>query len=96
MLYIPPESLNVIIISSKILSIGNILLLTGLLYMYWRSYKGMKSKYTLGLLFFGSFFLFQTIALAVAVFFVRWFVTAFFVALLEFIALAILLKISWE
>ncbi len=93
---ISPEFLNVIIISSKILGIGNIFLLTGLLYIYWRSYKEMKSKYTSGLLFFASFFLFQTIALVVALFSIKWFVTEFFIVLLEFIALSILLKISWE
>jgi hypothetical protein len=93
---ISPEFLNVIIFSSKLLGIGNVFLLTGLLYIYWRSYKEMKSKYTMGLLFFASFFLFQTIALLVALFFVRWFVTEFFIVLLEFIALSILLKISWE
>lgn len=93
---ISPEFLNVIIIFSKILGIGNIFLLTGLLYIYWRSYKEMKSKYTSGLLFFASFFLFQTIALVVALFSIKWFVTEFFIVLLEFIALSILLKISWE
>ena len=96
MLYISPEFLNVIIISTKLLGIGNIFLLTGLLYIYWRSYKGMKSKYTLGLVFFASFFLFQTIALAAALLFITWFITAFFMVLLEFIGLSILLKISWE
>lgn len=93
---ISPEFLNVIIIFSKILGIGNIFLLTGLLYIYWRSYKEMESKYTSGLLFFASFFLFQTIALVVALFSIKWFVTEFFIVLLEFIALSILLKISWE
>ncbi len=96
MLYMSTEFLSIIIIISKILSIGNIFLLTGLLYLYWRSYQGMKSKYTLGLVFFASFFLFQTIALAVALFLVKWFVTEFFIVLLEFVGLSILLKISWE
>lgn len=96
MLYIPPEFVNILVIVSKILGIGNIFLLTGLLSLYWRSYKGMKSKYTLGLVFFASFFLLQTIALVIALFFIKWFVTAFFIVLLEFIALSILLKISWE
>jgi hypothetical protein len=96
MLHIPPEFINILIIVSKILGIGNIFLLTGLLSLYWRSYRGMKSKYTLGLVFFASFFLLQTIALVIALFFIKWFVTAFFIVLLEFIALSILLKISWE
>ena len=96
MLYIPSYLLNLIIISTKILGIGNILLLTGLLHMYWKSYKGMKSKYTLGLLFFASFFLLQTIALATSLFIIKWFITEFFIVFLEFIGLSILLKISWE
>jgi hypothetical protein len=96
MLYIPSEFINILVIVSKILGIGNIFLLTGLLSLYWRSYQGMKSKYTLGLVFFASFFLLQTIALVIALFFIKWFVTAFFIVLLEFIALSILLKISWE
>jgi len=96
MLHIPPEFINILIIVSKILGIGNIFLLTGLLSLYWRSYRGMKSKYTLGLVFFASIFLLQTIALVIALFFIKWFVTAFFIVLLEFIALSILLKISWE
>jgi len=96
MLYIPPEFINILVIVSKILGIGNIFLLTGLLSLYWRSYRGMKSKYTLGLVFFASFFLLQTIALVIALFFIKWFATEFFIVLLEFIALSILLKISWE
>lgn len=102
MLYSSPELLKfIIIILGKLLGIGNILLLIGLLYVYWESYKEMKSKYSVGLLFFASFFLLQTVALTVT-FFIRTFdasfgaLPLFTIVSLEFIALSILLKITWE
>ncbi len=41
---------------SLALSYANILLLLGLLYIYWGSYKELKSRYTTGLLFFAPVF----------------------------------------
>lgn len=48
------------------LSIGivNVSLLGGLIYAYWKTYKEVKSEFTVGLIFFASFLLIQNIASA--------------------------------
>ena len=46
---------------SFVLHIINILLILGLLYIYIQNYLKMKSKYTIGLMIFASFFLIQSL-----------------------------------
>lgn len=81
---------------------GNIILLSMLLMIYSRSYKQMKSKFTAGLIFFASFLLLQNLVSLGSMFIVREFrgmgagPPFFLMGLLEFIGLAILLKITWE
>jgi len=41
--------------------IVNVSLLLGLLYAYWKTYKELKSGFTIGLLYFASFLLLQNI-----------------------------------
>jgi len=91
--------------------IVNICLLFGLLSIYWGSYKKIKSEFTIGLIFFASVFLIKSIIFVIAaIFFVT--VGAhdfsgssegggmpgglFLVNIIECVALAILLKITWK
>jgi len=41
--------------------IANVCLLLGLLHAYWKTYKEIKSEFTIGLLYFSSFLLLQNI-----------------------------------
>jgi hypothetical protein len=41
--------------------IVNVFLLLGLLHAYWKTYKEVKSEFTIGLLYFASFLLLQNI-----------------------------------
>ena len=43
------------------IGIANVCLLLGLLYLYWDTYRQVKSKFTIGLLYFSTFLLFQNI-----------------------------------
>ena len=93
---------NFIVDASLAFGLANIILLVGLIYVYWGSYKEIKSGYTVGLLFFASIFLIQTVVLTAVIAFIvghleNWFgfLGIFTVVFLEFIALSILLKISW-
>jgi hypothetical protein len=43
------------------LGITNVILLIGLLQAYWKTYKELKSGFTIGLLYFASFLLLQNI-----------------------------------
>jgi hypothetical protein len=58
---------NALIIIYVALAAGmaNICLLLGLLYAYWKTYKEVKSEFTIGLLFFASFLLLQNIFSAI-------------------------------
>ena len=44
-----------------VLHIINVILILGLLYIYIQNYLKMKSKYTIGLMIFASFFLIQSL-----------------------------------
>lgn len=90
-----------IVISSIFLGIGTIALLLALLYIYWGSFKEIRSEYTIGLLFFASTLLLQNILLTASYFASpvnHWFegIPGLSIVLLEFIGLFILLKVSWE
>jgi hypothetical protein len=90
--------------------IVNICLLLGLLYVYWGSYKQVKSKFAIGLLFFASTFLLKSILFVtfLSIFVLGGFQDIpdgkgnggpfgfFLLNIIECIALAILFKITWE
>lgn len=60
-----PSTLLVIYISVAV-GIANVILLIGLLYAYWKTYRQIRSKFTIGLLYFASFLLLQNIATTIA------------------------------
>jgi nitric oxide reductase large subunit len=85
----------------------NICLLLGLLYSYWKTYKELESKFTVGLIFFASFLLFQnllaSIFIAIQLILPSNFngselgkpvLPLFFINLIQLVALSILLKIT--
>jgi len=88
--------------ASALVNIANICLLIALLYVYGRSYRRLKSKFTLGLLLFAFLLLLQNI------FFLMFFllqsgfrgpgmgIPLLTINTTQFIALLILLKITWE
>ncbi|MCK9152081.1 hypothetical protein [Methanobacterium alcaliphilum] len=102
MLFGSPDLItDLIVISTVFLGIGTIILLLILLYIYWGSFKEIRSEYTIGLLFFASTLLLQNILLTASYFassLNHWFegIPGFSIVVLEFIGLFILLKISWE
>lgn len=99
-----------IIYTALAIEIVILCLLLGLLYVYWGSYKKVKSKFTIGLIFFTSTFLLKSILLiAIIIAFIMFpfpnvadghdgppIALVFLVNIIECIALAILLKISWK
>lgn len=106
-----PSTIILIIISVAV-GTANVILLIGLLYAYWKTYKQVRSKFTIGLLYFASFLLLQNIAitLAAAVPLVlplvpyhipdydlgRPHIALFFINLIQLVALSILYKITKE
>ncbi len=102
--------LNRIIISTSIIvGIANIGILSGLLYFYWNSYKQLKSKFTIGLLYFALILLIQNILaiIALAVFLLlgieiheiggaEIYSILLLVTLAQLVALIILFKITWD
>jgi hypothetical protein len=100
---------RIILFAAIIIGIVNIGLLSGLLYFYWNSYKQLKSKFTIGLLYFALILLIQNIltiiALAVFSFLgieihelggTEIYSILLLVTLAQLIALSILFKITWE
>lgn len=95
-----------IAIGAGIINIG---LLTGLIYFYWGSYHQLKSKFTVGLLYFAAILLVQNIlvTLALVVLLIlgkelnqfegtEHYSILLLVNLAQLTALAILSKITWE
>lgn len=85
---------------AAIIGIGCICLLSVLLYIYWQNYREIKSKFNLGFLFFAVFLLFQSIFLTLSILFHGGFARGTGVLLIInnaalFIALSILLKVTW-
>jgi len=78
------------------------ILLTGLLYVYYKSLKKIKSKFTIGLFVFALLFLVQNIVslyfyLTMMDYYVPQVeIHVFIFTLLQAIAFLILLKITWE
>ncbi|MBI5680971.1 MAG: hypothetical protein HZC47_08765 [Methanobacterium sp.] len=107
-----PHGLDIIgigTILAIIIGIANICLLIALLYVYLKSYKQLKSKFTMGLLVFASLLLLQNVVstlFLVLNMFVGPGSHSFEIGRQEFplssiniiqlIALSILLKITWE
>ena len=81
------------------IEIANIGLLSGLLYLYIKSYRQIKIGFTAGLMLFASVLLIRSI-LAIALLIIDSDALtgkqALIGGLIEFIALAILLKITWD
>ncbi len=48
------------------MGLANVLLLLGLLNSYWKTYKEIKSQFTIGLLYFATFLLIQNILVTIA------------------------------
>jgi hypothetical protein len=91
--------LTVIKIAAIGIEIANIGLLSGLLYLYIKSYRQIKIGFTVGLILFASVLLIRSI-LAIALLIIDSDVLigkqALLGGIIEFIALAILLKITWD
>ena len=100
---------RIIITAAIIIGIANIGVLSGLLYFYWNSYKQLKSKFTIGLLYFALILLVQNIlaiiALAVFLFLgieiheiggAEIYSILLLVTVAQLIALIILFKITWD
>ncbi len=85
-----------------LISLGNILLLLLLLYVYWGNYRKIKSNFTLGLMMFAGLLLLQNILFSSFLLFHQAFRVAaiglplFILNITEFLALAILLTITWK
>jgi len=85
-----------------ILTAISALLLLGLLYVYYKNLKAAKSKFTIGLFVFALLFLINNIvSLYFYITMKDYYVPAvelqvFILALLQTIAFAVLLKITWE
>jgi hypothetical protein len=85
---------------AAVIGIGCICLLSVLLYIYWQNYREIKSKFNLGFLFFAVFLLFQSLFLTLSILFHGGFASGTGVLLIInnlalFIALSILLKVTW-
>ena len=80
----------------------SILLLFGLLYVYYKNLKNIKSKFTVGLFIFASLFLLQNIvALYYHLTMMEYYAPNLekyecFFTLLQTIGFAVLLKITWD
>jgi hypothetical protein len=108
---IGPTILIVIYLAVAV-GIANVCLLLGLLYTYWKTYKEVKSKFTIGLLYFATFLLIQNILVTIALIiplilpvvpseishsdFGRPHIALFFINLIQLVALSILYKITKE
>jgi len=85
---------------AAIIGIGNICLLLVLFKIYWQNYTEIKSKFNMGLLFFAAFLILQSLFLAASILFHGGFSRGSGVILIInnailFVALSILLKITW-
>lgn len=85
-----------------VVSIGNIILLLLLLYIYWDNYKQIKSIFTAGLIMFAGILLLQNIIFTSFLLFAPIFqiselgLPLFIVNITEFLALLILLLVTWR
>ena len=99
----------ILIYAAIIVGIANVSLLIGLIYFYRESYKELKSKFTIGLLYFTSILLIGNILaiIGLALFLVLGieikefsgtvvYSTLLLVNIAQLIAFSILFKITWE
>ena len=100
---------RMIILAAVIVGIANVGLLSGLFYFYWMSYKELKSKFTVGLIYFTLILLVQNILtiIALSLFAILGIemhehgaTDVYFILLLvetaQLIAFLVLFKITWE
>jgi hypothetical protein len=81
------------------IEIGNIGLLSGLLYLYVKSYRQIKIGFTVGLILFASVLLLRSIVtIGFLIVDIDTLISrpTYIGGIIEFIALAILLKITWD
>jgi hypothetical protein len=86
-------------IAALLIEIANIGLLTSLLYLYTKSYRQIKIGFTIGLILFAIMLLIKSISTIVFLVVDSDLLigrSVYIVGLIEFIALAILLKITWD
>lgn len=85
-----------------LVSLANIILLIGLFYIYWDSYKKVKSQFTIGLMLFATLLLLQNFLFSSFLLFHKAFrvpeidLPLFLLNITEFFALVVLLKITNE
>ncbi|HML04406.1 MAG TPA: hypothetical protein VK426_01400 [Methanobacterium sp.] len=82
-----------------VIEMANIGLLTGLLYLYTKSYRQIKIGFTVGLILFALMLLLKSISTIVFLFVDSDLLIGrpvYIGGIIEFIALAILLKITWD
>ena len=60
------QTMMILLYIAFAMGIANVCLLLGLLNSYWKTYKEIKSQFTIGLLYFGSFLLIQNILVTFA------------------------------
>jgi len=96
------QFLNPINIINTIIVVANIVLLVVLLCIYLKNYRKIKSKFTIGLVLFASLLLLQNVlSVSFALFFEAFGgpevgSSNFFLNITEFMALSVLLFITWE
>ncbi len=85
-----------------LVSLGNVLLLVLLLYIYWDNYKNIKSIFNLGLIMFALFLLLQNVLLSGFLLFGQAFqitelgLPLFILNITEFIGLFFLFIVTWR
>ena len=87
------------IIAAVGVELANIGLLSGLIYLYVKSYRQIKIGFTVGLMLFASFLLLKSIATIILLAVDNDALLDYhgvIGGIIEFIALAILLKITWD
>jgi hypothetical protein len=97
-----PYIVQPILYLDTLVSLCNIVFLILLLYVYWGNYRKIKSDFTLGLIMFAGLLLLQNILFSSFLLFHQAFRVAglglplFIMNVTEFLALAILLIITWK
>lgn len=100
---------RIIVLAAVIVGIANVGLLSGLFYFYWNSYQELKSKFTIGLIYFAFILLVQNVLaiIALSIFAILGIemheagaTEVYFILLLveaaQLIAFLILFKITWD
>jgi hypothetical protein len=106
------STIIIMIYLAFVVGIANVGLLIGLLNAYWKTYKEVKSQFTIGLLYFASVLLIQNILVTIALVlpliipvipfqipesdFGKPHLALFFINIIQLVALTILYKITRE